>query len=83
MTVADYMGSLGVSMLLLAFILALINKISKVGKIYLLMNVFGSALAAIASYLIRYTPFIILETAWMIASLFGLWQAYTKKSLQH
>ena len=43
---------------------------------YLFMNFIGSLLAAVASYLIHYIPFIILETAWMFASLFGIWQNY-------
>ncbi len=71
---SDWIGSVGVAILLIAFILILINKISKNGITYLLMNFVGSGLAAIASYLIHYIPFIILEAAWMLASLFGIWQ---------
>ena len=78
----DWIGSIGVTILLLAFVLILTNKISKEGIIYLLMNFIGSGLAAVASYLIHYTPFIILEVAWMIASLFGIWKFYTKNTSQ-
>jgi len=72
----DWIGSIGVSLLLFAFVLILLNKISKSGIAYLLMNFVGSGLASIASYLIHYTPFIILEIAWMFASLFGIWKHY-------
>ncbi len=76
MNFGDWIGSIGVAILLIAFLLILINKISKDGIGYLLMNFVGSGLAAVASYLIHYTPFIILEIAWMLASLFGLWKLY-------
>ncbi|MEP6927172.1 MAG: hypothetical protein ABI834_06020 [Ginsengibacter sp.] len=76
MNFGDWIGSIGVAILLIAFLLILINKISKDGIGYLLMNFVGSGLAAVASYLIHYLPFIILEIAWMLASLFGLWKLY-------
>ncbi|KAA9041968.1 hypothetical protein FW778_08115 [Ginsengibacter hankyongi] len=76
----DWIGSLGVAILLLAFVLNLTNKISRSGSAYLIMNFMGSGLAAIASFLINYVPFIILEIAWMIASLFGIWKLYIKNT---
>ena len=76
MNITDWIGSIGVAVLLIAFMLILANKISKNGIVYLSMNFVGSGLAAIASYLIHYTPFIILELAWMLASLFGIWKFY-------
>ena len=72
MNFSDWIGSIGVAILLIAFVLILLNKNSKNGMAYLLMNFVGSGLAAIASYLIHYTPFIILEIAWMLASIFGI-----------
>jgi hypothetical protein len=82
MNFSDWIGSVGVAILLVAFVLILINKISKNGAVYLLLNFFGSALAGVASYLIHYTPFIILEAAWMLASLFGMWTLYKKGPTQ-
>lgn len=79
MNLSDWIGSIGVAILLIAFVLILINKISKNGMTYLFMNFIGSGLAGVASYLIHYTPFIILEGAWMFASLFGIWQNYKLK----
>ena len=82
MNFSDWIGSIGVAILLLAFVLNLANKISKAGLVYLLLNFIGSALAAIASFLIHYIPFIILEIAWTIASIFGLWTLYKKNKSQ-
>ena len=82
MNLNDWTGSIGVTILLLAFVLILTNKIAKEGTAYLLMNFIGSGLACVASYLIHYMPFIILESAWMLASLFGLWKNYKSKISQ-
>ena len=75
---ADIIGSIGVFILLLAFILNILNKISREGLIYILMNIVGAALACYASYLIVYIPFIVLEGAWTLVSLIAL-ARYKKK----
>ncbi|MEO6187333.1 MAG: hypothetical protein ABIO82_07185 [Ginsengibacter sp.] len=74
MNISDWIGSIGVALLLLAFLLNILNKISNNGIIYLTINIVGSGLAALASYLIHYAPFIILEMTWMIVSILGLWK---------
>lgn len=74
MNLSDWIGSIGVALLLLAFLLNILNKISNNGITYLSINIIGSGLAALASYLIHYTPFIILEMTWMIVSILGLWK---------
>ncbi|CAN5280114.1 hypothetical protein BH11BAC6_BH11BAC6_13770 [soil metagenome] len=68
----DYIGFAGVFILLIAFLLNLINRISKDGLAYILMNAIGGGLACFASYLIHYIPFVILEGTWMLVSLFAL-----------
>ena len=81
MNFSDWIGSIGVAILLIAFILILINKISKSGMVYLLMNFIGSGLAGVASYHVFITHrFIILEIAWMLASVFGMWEIYKEKN---
>lgn len=76
MNFSDWIGSIGVALLLFAFILSLSNKIPKNGMTYFVINFVGSGLATAASYLIHYIPFIILEFAWMLTSLYGIWQNY-------
>jgi hypothetical protein len=68
----DLAGFTGVAILLAAFLLNLLDKISKDGLPYILMNVIGAALACLASYLIRYLPFIILEGVWTTVSAIAL-----------
>ncbi len=72
MTAGELIGTLGVSLLLVAFALNLINKLSATSKTYLLLNVFGALLAGISSYLIAFWPFVVLEGVWTISSLFIL-----------
>ena len=78
LTANDYIGFTGVLILLIAFLLNLSGKISKDELPYILMNVAGAALACLASYLIHYMPFVLLEGTWTIVSLFALLQYFRK-----
>ena len=68
----DYIGFVGVFVLLIAFLLNLSGKIAKDGLPYIIMNVIGASLACLASWLIRYIPFVILESMWTVVSLIAL-----------
>jgi hypothetical protein len=72
MSSADWIGTIGVTILLLAFALNLLNIISAGSYSYLAMNGIGALLAGIASVMINYVPFVILEAVWVIVSLFGI-----------
>lgn len=81
MTLTDWIGFIGVTILLIAYFLNLTNKLKKHSVIYLLMNLIGGGLACFASILLKYIPFIILEGSWTLVSLFGLIN-YLKKELK-
>jgi len=68
----DYIGFADVFILLIAFLLNLSGKIAKDGLSYIIMNVFGAGLACLASWLINYVPFVILEGIWTFVSLIAL-----------
>lgn len=72
---SDLVGSVGVAMLLGAFALNLLGHMAREGVAYALLNVVGAGLAAFASWLITYWPFIILEGTWCVVSLFALQRA--------
>jgi len=72
MNTNDTIGFTGVAILLAAFLLNLLGKISKDRLLYILLNITGAGLACLASYLICYTPFVILEGSWMLVSVFAL-----------
>jgi len=72
MTLTDWAGFIGVAILLVAYFLNIRDVITKDSFTYLLLNVIGAAIACIASILIKYLPFIILEGCWTIVSTVGL-----------
>jgi len=72
MTFTDWIGSLGVSILLLAYFLNLRDILKKESLIYLFLNVVGAGLACMASILLKYVPFIILEICWTMISTISL-----------
>jgi len=75
MNLADIIGSIGIVILLIAFFLNLFGYLEKDSVWYSLLNVVGATLAGIASYLIPYWPFFVLEIIWTIVSIFGLIKA--------
>ena len=75
----DLLGFTGVAILLAAFLLHQLNKLSKDGFVYIIMNIAGAGLACYASYLIRYLPFVILEATWMIVSIIALVRMIAEK----
>jgi hypothetical protein len=72
MTTTDWVGAIGVSILLLAFFLNLTGRLSRDSVSYILMNVIGAGMACVASVLLKYIPFIVLEAAWTLVSLISL-----------
>ncbi|WP_026914020.1 CBU_0592 family membrane protein [Christiangramia portivictoriae] len=72
MTYIDWIGSAGVFLILLAYVLNAAGKLGTKDLIYILMNFIGASLACYASVLMDYVPFIILEAVWATVSLFSL-----------
>ena len=68
----EILGSVGVALLLIAFLMNLLKKWSQDNLYYTLMNTIGAGLACASSILIHFFPFIILEGTWMLVSLFAL-----------
>ena len=67
----ESIGTVGVSLILLAYILNTFSFIPKEGKLFFCMNIIGAGLACYASMLINYVPFIVLEGAWCLVSVAG------------
>jgi hypothetical protein len=81
MTQTDIIGFIGVAILLIAYFLNLNNKIEKDSLVYLQMNFIGAGLACLASILMNYLPFIILEGSWSIVSAIGIFKRLNQKKL--
>jgi hypothetical protein len=69
------LGSFGVTLLLLAFFLNLFKIVGQDSRAYILLNILGAGISCYASYLIRYTPFIILEAVWCLVAVVALLKA--------
>jgi hypothetical protein len=81
MTTTDIIGFIGVTILLIAYFLNLTDKIGKDSLAYLQMNFIGAGLACLASILMKYLPFIILEGCWTIVSAFGLFKYFKQNKI--
>ena len=69
---ATLVGSLGVALLLGAFLLNMLKRLAADSAPYAAINFVGAALACYSSYLIGFMPFVVLEGVWAIAALFAL-----------
>lgn len=67
-------GSLGVALLLLAFVLNLLNRLSRDSAAYKIINMIGAGLAGYASWLLDFMPFVILEGIWCLAAAASLFR---------
>lgn len=72
MNTVDWIGFIGVFQILLAYILNIFEKIKKNDLSFILLNLIGASLACLASVLMEYIPFIILEGVWMFVSFISL-----------
>ena len=75
MSINDWVGSIGVGIILLAYFASTFSLITSRSKLFFVLNILGAALACYASYLIDYWPFVILEGTWALVSLLGLLKA--------
>jgi len=72
MNTVDWIGFLGVFQILLAYSLNVLGKVSNKDLAFILLNLIGAAMACLASILLNYWPFIILEAVWALVSLYSL-----------
>ena len=72
MTYNDWIGTIGVGLVLLAYFFNTMKMIPENGKFFFVLNVIGGALSCYAAVLINFLPFVILETIWTFVSFYGL-----------
>jgi len=72
MSAGELTGTIGVTLLLIAFALNLAGKLKADSYSYLFLNIIGAGLAGVSSYLISFWPFVVLEGVWTLSSLFVL-----------
>ena len=80
---SDWVGASGVSLLLIAFALNVYGILDRRSFIYSAMNALGAGLAAYASWLISYLPFLILEGTWCLVSVIALIAFFRRSTDAH
>ena len=72
MNKVDWIGFIGVFLILLAFILNISGKVERNDLRFILFNLIGAGLACYASVLMDYMPFVLLEGVWALVSIIAL-----------
>jgi hypothetical protein len=72
MKTSDIIATIGVIILLIAFFLNLRGKLSANSKAYTFMNFIGAAMCGFSSFLIKFYPFVVLESIWATVALVSL-----------
>jgi hypothetical protein len=71
MSISDWIGTIGVTLILIAYFCSTFNWMSAHSRVFFMLNTIGAAMTCFASYLIAYWPFFVLEGTWTIVSLIG------------
>ncbi|MGH7925342.1 MAG: CBU_0592 family membrane protein [Candidatus Binatus sp.] len=69
MSTSEIIGSLGVTLLLIAFFMNSFAMLDSDSRVYQTMNAVGAAISCYASYLIGFMPFVVLEAFWCVAAV--------------
>ena len=72
MSLETAIATVGVSLLLIAFALNLRGLLETRSPFYQGLNAIGAALACLASAMIGFVPFVVLEAVWMAVALSAL-----------
>jgi hypothetical protein len=72
MDFANIINSVGVSLILLAFILLTAGKTKQQDPTYNLLNLIGAGLACWGATMIGAIPFVVLEGIWCVVAVYGL-----------
>jgi hypothetical protein len=75
LSASDAIASVGVTLILVAFVLNLAGRLERDRPAYLWLNLVGAGLACLAAAIIVFAPFIVLEGVWALAALVGLLRA--------
>jgi len=72
MTLTDWLGTLGVSLLLIAFALNLLGRLDQRSRIYQGLNLLGAGVLTVVSIRLAFLPFVVLEGIWALVALLAL-----------
>jgi hypothetical protein len=76
----DILGSLGVAVIILTYVLLQIERVRSDQLVYSLLNAIGAALILVSLYFDFNLPSVVVEVFWLVISLFGIGKYIHKKS---
>jgi hypothetical protein len=68
----DILGTLGVAIIILTYVLLQIERVRSDQLIYSLLNAIGAALILVSLYFDYNFPSVVVEFFWLVISLFGI-----------
>jgi uncharacterized protein YigE (DUF2233 family) len=74
MSTADFLGTVGVTMLLIAFVLNQRRTLSEHSRSFLGVNLIGAILCAVSAWMVKFYPFVALESVWAVVAGWGLFR---------
>ncbi len=80
MTSSDIFSGVGVLLILTAFFLTTLNRMSTEGRLYFLLNMIGGLLTGIGAWMVGSMPFVVMEFIWTIVATIGLVKTFKAKS---
>lgn len=78
----DFLGNIGVVLIIVAYLLLQLNRIVSNSLSYSLLNALGAALIIISLIFNFNLSAFIMETVWVVISLFGLYRYFHPQPLK-
>jgi hypothetical protein len=75
----DIVGTLGVAVIIITYVLLQIERVRSDQLIYSLLNAIGAALILISLYFDFNLPSVVVEAFWLVISLFGIGKWISKR----
>ena len=77
----DFLGNIGVLLLMIAYLLLQLNKLSN-GLVYSLVNAVGAGLIVLSLLSNFNLSAFLMEVFWVLISLIGIYRHLSRKSIQ-
>ncbi|MEO6758411.1 MAG: hypothetical protein ABIO24_03080 [Saprospiraceae bacterium] len=78
MHTSDYVSGVGVLLILTAFFLTTLDRMSTEGRAYFALNFSGGFLAAVGAWMVHSVPFLVMEVTWTVVAALGFWRSFRK-----
>ena len=75
----DIVGTLGVAIIILTYVLLQLERVISTQLIYSLLNAVGASLILISLYFDFNLPSVVVEFFWLVISLFGIGKFLARK----